>query len=319
MSSSPIPKKKVWLRWLLVPIFLLTLAGLSNLWIQSSLDEFTTGRRSWPWGAYDSCGKSTPDKLPSKIRIGLYEEFPNPWRLAKLSQLDFPVTLAIATPSRAEFERIRGEIMATYPQVKEVVFWPVLSPEEGYYPGLWSNPQGIQRVIGESTDLPLLWDLEVPRGATAKDIRLDSRWWENRAAITDMLKSHSQPIHIWRTHVGMGLDSAFLRLLGMYIDPVAMPNARLHLDFYTTGAGQNAQELAQIMRCGVERYGERFVPSLGVLNDNEGPAEIFIPVDTLRRNLQIARDAGVSEIWLFGSNGLNPEYLDAIRATLPVK
>ena len=117
----------------------------------------------------------------------------------------------------------------------------------------------------------------------------------------------------------MGLDSVFLRLLGMYVDPITMPNTRLHLDLYARGAGQDAQALGQIMRCGVEHYGERFIPLLGVLNDNEGPADIFVPVDTLQRNLQIARDAGVSKVWLFSSNGLHPEYLNAIRTTLPVK
>mgnify|MGYP001569888165 CR=1 FL=1 len=69
----------------------------------------------------------------------------------------------------------------------------------------------------------------------------------------------------------------------------------------------------------VERYGERFVPSLGVLNDGEGPAHIFVPPTTLRRNLQLAREAGVAEVWLFGVNGLNDEYLSALRETLSLE
>ncbi len=60
-------------------------------------------------------------------------------------------------------------------------------------------------------------------------------------------------------------------------------------------------------------------PSLGVLNDNEGPPEIFVPPDTFRRNLQIAREAGVSEVWIFGANGLNDDYLRALRETLPLE
>jgi hypothetical protein len=105
----------------------------------------------------------------------------------------------------------------------------------------------------------------------------------------------------------------------MQIDPNANPNLRFHLDLYTTGAEQNAGQLARMIRCGVERYGQRFVPSFGVLNDGEGPEQIFVPPATLQRNLQIARESGASEIWLFGSNSLNQEYLAAIHAILPVE
>jgi hypothetical protein len=65
--------------------------------------------------------------------------------------------------------------------------------------------------------------------------------------------------------------------------------------------------------------GAHFIPSLGVLNDNEGSPDSFVPPGTLRRNLHIARDAGVAEIWIFGVNGLNDAYLDAIHEALPLE
>jgi hypothetical protein len=117
----------------------------------------------------------------------------------------------------------------------------------------------------------------------------------------------------------MGLNPAFLRLTAMHVDPVDYPQVHLHLDLYTTGAGQDADELTRILRCGVERYGGRFIPSFGVLNDQEGPSEIFVPPDTFRRNLSLARAAGVSEIWVFGANGLNSDYLDALHDSLPLE
>jgi hypothetical protein len=296
---------------------LLVLGAIAG-WFMISLTEFATGRRIWPWSAYAFCGHSTPAELPKTVRIGLYEEFPNPWRLAKLSQLDFPVTLAIAAPSRAEFSRLRDEILATYPHVQEVVFWPILSQEEGYYPGPWSEPAGIQRIIDESDGLPLLWDLEVPRGTQVEKLSIE-HWWQNRISLPDLFANHDQPVHVWRTHVSMGLDSLFLRMIAMRVDPSETPNARLHLDMYATGGGRDPKELNQIVRCGIERYGERFIPSLGVLNDGEGPPEVFVPMDTFQRNLRVVREAGASEVWFFGSNGLNPEYLDAIRTILPIE
>jgi hypothetical protein len=317
--NPTIRTRKALSRWWQIVMFALPVVGFGMSWLYVSLREFGTGQRFWPWSAYALCGQNLPDSLPATVRVGLYEEYPNPWRLAKLKQLDFPVTLAIATPSRAEFLRIRSEILATYPQVREVVFWPTLTQEEGYYPGLWSDTAGIQRVIGDANDLPVLWDLEVPRGTQDVMKLAVNTWWANRAILTQFFKSHAQPVHIWRTHVSTGFDSLFLRLLGMYIDPASMPNARLHLDMYATGEGQDAQQLARIIRCGVERYGERFIPALGVLNDNEGPPEVFVPTNTFKRNLEIARANGASEVWIFGANGLNPEYLAALHASLPLE
>ena len=121
-------------------------------WVQISLVEWRTGQRTFPWNAYALCGNSTPTTLPDTVHVGLYEEFPVPWRLDKLGQIDFPVTLAITAPSDAEFLELREEILQTY-QVREVYFWPVLSQAEGYYPGAWSDPHGVRQAAAQAEEM----------------------------------------------------------------------------------------------------------------------------------------------------------------------
>lgn len=306
---------RIFLLVLLVAIFSFV------FWLYASLHELTTGQRLLPWRAYGECEPPPPEQLPSTVRVGFYEEFPNPWRLAKLKQLDFPITLAVAAPNRQEFERLRDEISAEYPMVREVIYWPTLSLAEGYYLGGLSDPQAIRRIIDESHDLPLLWDLELPRQFPANILRLLERSLHNRPQIGAFLRQHQQPVHIWRTHTLMGLDPFFLRLLGLQFAPDDGPQVRLHLDLYTmgTGAGAKADDVRRITRCGIRRYGERFIPSLGVLNDQEGPEEHFVSVEVFRRNLQIVREEGAAEVWIFGSNGLNQEYLQALHDILPLE
>lgn len=291
----------------------LTLLGI--VWLWASVTEWRHGRRLFPWSAYALCGTSVPETLPSSVRIGLYEEFPVPWRLDKLGYVDFPVTLAVAAPSREEFLRLHDEVQETYPQVREVYFWPVLSRDEGYYPGAWSDPEGVRRVAAEADGLPVMWDSELPLGYTQLSLE---NWWSNRAFLGSWLAERQASTHIWRSYASMGLDPAFLRLVSLHFDPSRYPTVSLHLDLYMRGAGAPEDEVYRILRCGVERYGERFIPSLGVLNDHEGPEDIFVPVETLRRNLELARRAGVSEVWLFGVNGIE-EYLPALRDALPLE
>jgi hypothetical protein len=294
----------------------LIVLALALLWLGATLAEWVGGRRVLPWNPYAFCGTSAPTVLPETVRIGLYEEYPNPWRLARLQHVDFPVTLAIAAPDRATFLARRDDILRAYPQVREVYFWPLLDDAEGYYPGTWSDATAVERVADEAADMPALWDLEMPRDKTTVSF---GSWLHNRAYLDRWLHERDAPVHLWRSHDTMGLDPLFLRLIGMHFDPLDYPALTLHLDLYATGSGLSDDQMARVLRCGVERYGDRFIPSLGVLNDGEGPAEIFVSAETLRRDLALARAAGVAEIWLFSVNGLNDAYLSVLRETLPLE
>lgn len=286
-----------------------------GLWACASLWEMATGLRLLPWSEYVSCGNSNPAALPMTVRVGFYEEFPNSWRLDKLRDVDFPVELAIAATSRAEFQDLQSSIRQNYKQVRDVLFWPLLSPGEGYYPGTWSDPEAVRRVATEAEGLPVLWDMEIPRqlqGIWAQG------WWSNREFLADWFQRRKVPVHLWRTYPTMGFNSEFLSLIGMEYDPLDYPQLSLQLDMYSTNRGLSPELIARILRCGVERYGDRFIPAFGVLNDGVGPEAQFVSPDTLRQDLRLAREAGVAEIWIFGVNGLNVRYVSAIRESLPL-
>lgn len=261
----------------------------------------------------------TTQPLPAFVRVGLYEEFPTPERLAKLTQVDFPVTLAVAATSRATFVQLCESIQRDYPQVREVFFWPLLAREQGYYPGPFSDPDAVRRAMVEAADLPTLWDLELPRDLKYVARPLLRSWAQNRTATAAWLRGRMLQVHTWRTFPALGINPRLLRLLGLHYDPCDYPAVSMQLDLYTTGTGQPERALQHLLRRGVVHYGARFIPSFGVLNDGEGPDELFVPPETLQRNLRIARAAGVSEMWLFGVNGLNAAYLEALRAELPLE
>lgn len=290
--------------------------GLTLLWAAASILEWGTGRRVLPWNPYGSCGESQPAELPETVRVGLYEEFPAPWRLERLRYIDFPVDLAVAAPSREEFLAVREMIRWTFPQVREVYFWPLLKEEEGYYPGTWSDAAAVRRAAREAEGLATLWDLEMPPGLKHPSIR---SWPENRAFIDQWLRERKEPVHLWRSHASMGLDPLFLRMAGMHFDPLDYPNVWLHLDLYEKGDGMPTAQMARMLRCGVERYGERFIPALGVLDDGHPAPGQFIHFETLRRDLQLARAAGASQVWLFSVNGLTPSVVQMLHETLPLE
>lgn len=292
------------------------LAALMFLWVTASGIEWTSGYRVLPWNAYGNCGYSKPQTLPTTVRIGLYEEFPVESRLRQLRFVPFPVTLAVAASSRSEFLELRTRIMREYSQVRDVYFWPLLSKDEGYYPGTWSSPDGVERIAREATDLPVLWDMEMPLKRLPSS---PANTFTNRTFLNSWFLGRKQPVHIWRTHTTMGLDPLFLRLAGMHFDPLDYPEISLHLDLYMRDTAPPEAQTSRILRCGVERYGERFIPSFGMLDDGQGQKGEFVSPAILRHNLILAREAGVSQIWLFGVNGMNKSVVDILRETIPLE
>jgi len=269
-----------------------------------------------PWTTYSVCGTSVPASLPDTVRIGLYEEFPSSDRLDKLRQVDFPVSLAVAAPSRAQFLQLRDTIRRDDPQVRDVLFWPLLTLDEGYYPGAWSDATAVRRAAREADGVPVLWDLELPRSPARPSLR---DWWANRTFLDAWFRQRTEPTHVWRSMTAMGLDSALLRASALQFDPLRYRRVSMHLDLYATGGGLPDPVLRRVLRCGVERYGDRFIPSLGVLNDGQAAADVFVPTATLQRYLRAARQAGVGEVWLFGANGLTGDVIRTLHATLPVE
>ncbi len=270
----------------------------------------------FPYRAYLTCGSSQPATLPATVRVGLYEEFPAQERLAKLQQVDFPVSLAVAAASREAFLALRDQVLDGYPAVRDVYFWPVLPVEAGYYAGPLAENRALREAANAAQGLPTLWDVELPR-APAQPAWGD--WAGNRDFVDQWLSERTAPTHVWRSAAFMGLDPWLLRQAGLHYDPLDYGQVWFHLDLYTTGGGLPADLMATILRCGVERYGDRFIPAFGVLNDGVGAPEIYVPAATLERDLVLARAAGVSEVWVFGVNGLNAEYLAALHAALPLE
>ena len=270
---------------------------------------------AFPWTPYAACGASRSASLPSTVRIGLYEEFPSQDRLDKLRYLDYPVSLALAASSRVAFLRYRDMVERSYPQVRAVFFWPLLSWEEGYYPGAWSDAAGVRRIAAEADGLPVVWDLELPRDLARHSA---GDWWTNRTFLDRWLRHRTQPTHIWRSTTALGLDTAFLRLSALHFDPSDYPGLSLQLDLYATGEGLADLLLKRMLRCGVERCADRFIASFGVLNDGASAKDVYVPMTTLRRYLRAARETGVAEVWLFGVNGLNEAVAAALREALPV-
>lgn len=269
---------------------------------------------------YTGCGVSTNQTVSSPIKIAAYEEFPTLDRMKSTEKLPFQIKVAIAAHSYEEFQKIKQglETDGKHTQIREFVFWPLLSEEEGYYPGPFSDPSALKRVAHESDlaaqdGIEILWDLEFPPGTFGILRFFNFQWAENRDFIDSWLKNHDGTVHIWRSYKELGLNPWILRTLGLHFDPNNYSNVTMHLDLHTTGDGIPENDMRQILLCGKEQYRDHFVPSFGSLDDGFASPDVFVPPETLQRDIQLAQASGISEIWVFSVSGLQPKYTDTLQ------
>ena len=81
--------------------------------------------------------------------VSFFEEFPNETTLDKVAQIDFDTRIYVAAKNLSEFYRLEEDFKSNNEKVREVVYWPVLERDEGYWISPWSDSEALERVFEE--------------------------------------------------------------------------------------------------------------------------------------------------------------------------
>ena len=79
------------------------------------------------------------------MRISFFEEFPTAKNLQKTKLISWPSKLYLAVPSLAEFDRIKAKIR--HKNITEIIYWPILKKEEGYWISPFSKPSSLRGIF----------------------------------------------------------------------------------------------------------------------------------------------------------------------------
>ncbi len=124
--------------------------------------------------------------------VSFFEEYPTKENLAKLKLVSFPTKLYIAAESLDAFFKIKEKIKSKW--VKEVIYWPLLKKEEGYWMSPFADRKALKRIMQETVNVPLLWDAEIPRKRILmlKNILF---FHSNKKLIRNFLSSHKKDVY----------------------------------------------------------------------------------------------------------------------------
>ena len=257
------------------------------------------------------------------MKIGFYDEFPTKENIDKIKLINFPTELIVAAKSLKEFYSIKN-IVKKYKNnnIAEVIYWPVLGKEEGYWFSAFAKNSALKRIINEleqnSEPLAVMWDAELP----IKKSLIFSQfpyYFKNRKIILDFFKN-AEKYNIRILTSEYPLESRFLRALLFDLFLISFDTRKYNnkkIAMLYTSFLKNHPDIENFLErqisIGKKSFGNDFMVALGTIaagiNGNE---PILTPKD-LERDLKIVKNNGVNEVVIFRLGGLNKEYIKVIK------
>lgn len=256
-------------------------------------------------------------------QISFFEEFPNATTFEKVALADFDTKIYLAARNLSEFEMYETWLKAANPHVKDVVYWPVLEKDEGYWISPWADATGLERILGEIEQrkdrkpLSVMLDLELP----LKRSMLFSfkNFKQNKQRVEDFIsRAAGNGVSVYTVEKSYIPDS-ILEPLGLSYDSEKFGNKKIKM-FYSSYWRRHLPDsvVDRILEGKMKKYAENSVIiGLGkiALGVNPKRKRINTP-EILEQELKTANKYGVEETILFRLEGLNESYLKTIHESL---
>jgi|SRR3989344_529855 len=273
------------------------------------------------------------------MEFAVYEEFPTEENLEKLTNLNFPVDIIVASRNLAQFQDLKRQIEYTNGNVKRVGYWPILAENEGYWISPFSKKEALERIISELEErsqdddkLLLKWDAELPLSfKEARKLFYSelNNFFKNKIRIQNFLKQHaSYGLDLMTAEWPTFMLPEFLQeSFGVAFNPNlreynSEKGRMLYSSFrkYFYGAvnekivdGLFYKLFKKQIKKGVEDYGNRFWVGIGCLASGILKTEPLTTLSEFEKDLKTAKEHGAEKILVFRLGGISKSYAEIIR------
>lgn len=258
------------------------------------------------------------------MKIGFYEEFPTKENLGKIKLIDFSTDLIIAANSVYYFNYLKN-LVKKHKNIKEVIYWPILDKDEGYWFSAFAKNSALKRIMNELQQnrkpLKIMWDAELPfyKSLILKNM-LD--YFKNRKLILDFFKN-AEKYNIKIMTSEYPLESKFFRklLFDLFLisfDPEKFKNRKIAMLYSSFLKNHPNLEhfLENQIEIGKDSFEKNFVVALGTIAAGINGDEPILSPQDLERDLRAVKNNGVNEVFIFRLGGLTGEYVRIIKKFL---
>lgn len=235
------------------------------------------------------------------MKISFFEEFPTNDNLSKLKLVKFPTKIYLAAKSLQEFKQLN---------IKNSVYWPVLSKKEGYWISPFSNRKALMRVFDEMKDekIPVMLDLELPTTHN-KWLYLSSfNFFRSKKMINNFIKNYNGEIYLAEYYPEGKRKGKILNFFGLHYE-----NAKVIKMLYHSLHNFSENFVKKELQKGVGKHGKDYLVALGTISVGIHGNDPLLSVKQLKQDLKLAKQAGVEEVVIFRLAGLNKNYIEVIE------
>ena len=253
------------------------------------------------------------------MQISFFEEYPDDGTAEKVSGIDFDTRIYVAARNLSAFYSYEAQFKEQNGYVEEVIYWPVLKKEEGYWISPWSDSEALLRVFQEITErkdkreLEVLLDLE-PSLQRSRLLRF-KEFKHNKEQIGEFIeKAKDYNVSISTVEKSYIYESA-LELLGLSFAPEEYGNKKIKM-YYSSYRRRFLPDFVvnKLFEQKIQRYAEEEVRvGLGLIAPGIHDETHYITPEVLEHELTIASDYGIKEVVIFRLEGLNEEYLEVME------
>ncbi len=255
------------------------------------------------------------------MKINFYEEFPTKENFEKIKLINFPTKLIVTAKSLEEFNTIKNKI-DKHKNIKEVIYWPILYKDEGYWFSAFTKNSALNRIVNElkqnKKPLTIMWDAELPITPSLIFTQV-LNYHRNRKIILDFFKNAKKyKIKILTSEYPF--ESKFLRnlmfdLFLISFEPKKYKNKKIAM-LYTSFLKNHPNIknfLENQIKIGKKSFGNDFAVALGTIAAGISLKEKILGPEELKRDLKIVRDNQINEVFIFRLGGLDKNYIKVIK------
>lgn len=265
------------------------------------------------------CNGGPWNEVTMATQISFFEEFPNSTTFEKAALIDFDTKIYLAAKNLSEFETYETWLKVANPHVKDVVYWPVLEKDEGYWISPWAEPSALERVLGEveqARDVSVMLDLE-PSLKRSRLLHFRD-FKRNKDYVSRFVKNaHSMNITVYTVEKSY-IPEFILEPLGLSYNPAEYGNKQMKM-FYSSFRRAVIPDFIvnKLFERKARQYNKRnTIMGLGCIIGGVHETEPVNRPNILGYEIETARAFGLEEVVIFRLNGLNEEYLKAISKSL---
>ena len=243
--------------------------------------------------------------------ISFFEEFPTEENLDKVKLVDFKTKLYIAAKSLNEFLEIKKKIKNK--NIIEIIYWPILEMNEGYWFSPFSKRNAILRIFNglQGKSIPVMIDLELP--FTRNKLLFITQafnFFRNKKLIRKFIENYKN-VYTCEYFPNGSIKDKVMKFLGLHFDK------RVIKMFYSSM--HHVSNLEEELKGEKEKYGNNFIASFGTIAKGILGYEPILSFKDLKNDLEEAKKAKINEVIIFRLGGLNKGYVKVIKSVTTTK